>query len=449
MNMKSKLYILLLPLLLFALQGCVEDEEKVFDKPASERVDAAISDYKATLCGAPNGWVMEYYPEADRSKGGYYLICKFSANGNVDIAGEVQVSTSSTTYTPGTPVTSTYDVIAEESVVLTFDTYNEILHYFVNPSASDIDGFAGDYEFVIREATPQQIVMTGKKYGNRIMMTPYSGTATWGAFLTQFGMRDEEMRAFTYEMRVDGTTPANVKKVTRDYATRTFRFTFEGEEDKRIVPYIPTATGMKLYEPLTIAGKTAQHFIFNPANETLTGVEGNIVLALSAIPPNRLLSEVDDFWSITPDNSSPSMNSLLQGTIDTLSDTYDLKLYYLFMGDSPFTGNVAPGRGIVFIAAYVSLNQYKEWDLQFLCDFTPVDGTTDRINIEYKGIGFNQSVTNFDANFNPDPGVYEPFLKALADKSPYRVTIAGHPKRPTRMTLTSAADASFYLALTY
>jgi hypothetical protein len=273
MNMKNILFTGLL-LALFAAQGCVKDEEKVFDASAAERMNVAIQTYKAALCAAPDGWVMEYYPETDRSMGGYNFICKFNDDGTVQIAGEA----ATVNYPTGRQAVSTYDFIANGGAVLTFNTYNEVLHAFVEPrSSSDVDGYAGDYEFVVRDVTPQQIVMTGKKYGNRLVLTPYSGDATtWKSYLEQFSLLDGKMNAPAYVVKVDGAA-TDIKRVTR--SLKTFQFTYDNPADNKAVPYITTTAGIKLYEPITIAGHTAQYFTFDAATGIFTSTEpGNHIV---------------------------------------------------------------------------------------------------------------------------------------------------------------------------
>jgi hypothetical protein len=278
--MRNKLFTALL-LSLFVIQACVKDEEKVFDTPAIERMKAAMQTCKATLCAAPDGWVMEYYPEINRTMGGYNFICKFNNDGTVQMAGEAPTAN----YPTGYPATSTYDIIANKGALLTFNTYNEVLHYFVESRGpSDVDGYAGDYEFVIRNTTPGQITMTGKKYGHQVVLTPYSGgdTTTWKGYLEHFNTLYRKMYAPVYEVTVNGAAAA-VKKVTRKF--RTFQFTYDNPEDNKTVPYLMTPTGIKLYEPLTIDGETAQYFTFDATARTLTSVEpGNhIVIKLGVV----------------------------------------------------------------------------------------------------------------------------------------------------------------------
>ena len=80
--MKKIYYILFLLLAGFCFNSCVSEEEDLFDKSAAERMNEALTKYKAILQDDPQGWVMEFYP-SDRSMGGYTYTAKFD-NGKVD-----------------------------------------------------------------------------------------------------------------------------------------------------------------------------------------------------------------------------------------------------------------------------------------------------------------------------------------------------------------------------
>ena len=65
---------------------------------------------------------------------------------------------------PGSMVTSSsYDVISDRGPVITFNTYNMIMHYLASPSMSNVEGEQGDYEFVITKTTQDSIYVKGKK----------------------------------------------------------------------------------------------------------------------------------------------------------------------------------------------------------------------------------------------------------------------------------------------
>ena len=73
--------------------------------------------------------------------------------------------------------------------MLSFDTYNYLVHYFGQPQGSMADDpngtLGGDYEFVISDATADRIELKGKKYGNRIVMKAFSADQTWKQYLTR------------------------------------------------------------------------------------------------------------------------------------------------------------------------------------------------------------------------------------------------------------------------
>ena len=91
--MKKIYYILFLLLAGFCFNSCVSEEEDLFDKSAAERMNEALTKYKAILQDDPQGWVMEFYP-SDRSMGGYTYTAKFD-NGKVDMTSELSLNSSS------------------------------------------------------------------------------------------------------------------------------------------------------------------------------------------------------------------------------------------------------------------------------------------------------------------------------------------------------------------
>jgi hypothetical protein len=312
--------------------------------------------------------------------------------------------------------------------MLTFNTYNEVLHFFVEPRGpSDIDGYAGDYEFIIREATPGQIVMTGKKYGNQVVMTPYSGgdATTWKGYLEQLSTLYRKMEAPVYAVKVDGAAAA-IKRVTRK--GRTFRFAYDNPENDKTVPYLMTPTGIKLYEPLTVDGKTAQYFTLDTIAETLTSVEPehHIVIGLSALPPNEFLAETPTYWYLNITKSSSSVRALIDTCAANVSKGESEKLTSIIIGQSPL-GIAYPGRGLVLNSSTGAI----AYDAQFLYDFTPAGNNVD---IKYKGQGLNGGYYYT---------YYKELLDALTAKSPYSVKV-DNPKKTTEMTITSVADPAFY-----
>jgi hypothetical protein len=418
MIMKNK-FLLIVLLAFVALQACVKDEEKVFDASAAERTTGAVNTLRNTLVAVPNGWAVEYYPELDRSMGGYHFIWKFDANGTVVVAGEQATAN----YPAGDTVRSYYDVIANRGVVLSFDTYNEVFHYFSEPHSSrDVDGYAGDYEFVLRESTPERIVLTGKKRGNRMEMMPYTGgdESTWKDYLAQFKVLDKKMGSTGYAVNVNDTAAAGFDLVTRKY--RTFRFTYTNPDNDKIVPYITTPTGIKLYEPLTVDGETAQYFTFNETEGKLIGEGNHLTIELSPLPPNKFFATTPDYWEFV--DWSTSVNTLISQCATNVYNGYGEVLQYILIGNSPLASY--PGRGVVLGT--------DSYNAQFLYTFAP---TGDDLAITYSGGGLN--ATYYSSYFAP-------LLNAITTKSPYSVAL-DNPDAPTAVTFTSVADPAFYFTV--
>ena len=75
--MKKTAIILFLVLAIPALlTSCLFDEEDLFDKSASERIEAAKQEAKTVLESAENGWHVRYFPSPTQEFGGYNLFFK-------------------------------------------------------------------------------------------------------------------------------------------------------------------------------------------------------------------------------------------------------------------------------------------------------------------------------------------------------------------------------------
>ena len=76
----------------------------------------------------PNGWKLEYYIGSNYSAGAVTLLMKFDGK-QVEMASEAGAEG----YKPGTIITSLYQVKSEQSTMLTFDSYNQLIHMFSGP----------------------------------------------------------------------------------------------------------------------------------------------------------------------------------------------------------------------------------------------------------------------------------------------------------------------------
>ena len=114
------------------MTSCVGEQEDIFDESSALRLEHAVSNYNDLLCSATNGWVMQYF--ARSSECGYPMLVKFSKSGAVEIAAKNKYS-SNNVYAQES---SLFEIISDNGPVLTFNSYNNLLHIFSTPE--DIPG---------------------------------------------------------------------------------------------------------------------------------------------------------------------------------------------------------------------------------------------------------------------------------------------------------------------
>ena len=251
--MKKTAIILFLVLAIPALlTSCLFDEEDLFDKSASERIEAAKQEAYTVLESAENGWHVRYFPSPTQEFGGYNLFFKFS-EGSVTVASEIESN-------PSTTETSLYSLGEDLGVTLNFDTKNSLINYFVHPKNPDglgstYKGMEGDYKFTVMETSATMVVLRGIITGNYYILTPVSADTDWSEDLETYRNNAEDMAFSTYSFVVkDKTYSATL--TNRRFAVKI------DNETTGYVPFIYTKTGISFYMPIEIDGVTAQDFTF-------------------------------------------------------------------------------------------------------------------------------------------------------------------------------------------
>ncbi len=169
--MKAK-YLVIIALLAATFAACSRDEESLFDKPAAIRAQEAITNAFDVLTSNETGWEMAYFPNLEASAKGYNMVLKFSKNGNVSVTAKNSATTNNKIMTDSA---STWAVKSDYGPILTFDTYNDVFHAFSDPK-EDGAGHLGDYEFLILKATPELVLLKGKKHSAYTVMRPMKNT---------------------------------------------------------------------------------------------------------------------------------------------------------------------------------------------------------------------------------------------------------------------------------
>lgn len=176
--------------------ACVNEEDDLFDKSAAERLNEASALYSDRLMASPNGWAVQLYPttkdEAPYGTG-YLLMFRFNKDKSVDAS--MNNALSNNKYLSAK---SSWDVITDNGPVLSFNTYNPVIHAFSNPedvpSTGDKDnpndetgtGIGGDYEFIIVDAPEDAsyMMLKGKKRGTYNLLTPVAEGIDYETYLS-------------------------------------------------------------------------------------------------------------------------------------------------------------------------------------------------------------------------------------------------------------------------
>lgn len=142
--------------------ACSIENDFVFSESAAERLNNAEVKYSNLLTSSPNGWAFEYYPTDSEDNGALLYAVKFDKNGTVTVAGDP------TTEHVIKSETSLWDIVLDQGPVLSFSTYNDLIHRWSNPN-SDGEGDRGDYEFSFiydeKENADSVVSLRGKKRG--------------------------------------------------------------------------------------------------------------------------------------------------------------------------------------------------------------------------------------------------------------------------------------------
>ncbi len=353
------------------LPACVQDEKPVFDKSASARMTEALVAAQKVLTSEPNCWHMEYYPHSEQAYGGYDVFVKFTEE-EVTAWGEAAESLDKS-------YTSLYKMTTDDGPVLSFDMFNYVLHYFSTPSGSSMkniygqtqmyQAYEGDFEFLILQAVPGEVLLKGKRSGCLIRMTSFDGDpveylqATDAAQEANFRatMADQSLAISTFHGTFDGT--GYLIEMDRDM--RQLLFTKDGEEESVPVGFMYTPEGIKLYKAFKAGNTDVTALRWDPTQQI--AYAGN--LALENRMPEGWLSysqylgsyvltyNDNEDWYIYPETATVTLVQDVEGKsylMKGVNPNYDVKVNYdLAGGNLVIMGQIVGkfGENDVFFAA--------------------------------------------------------------------------------------------------
>ena len=265
-----------LGLMVATLPSCLKDDKANFSGSPAARLDEAVKVNKQILESAPNGWSLGYYAGRNYSGPGFTLTLKFK-DGKAYIMGDNKDAT--------TVGVSEYDVVKDQGVVLTFPTYNGVIHELAGASQGYPEGLQGDYEFAILEANANFIRLRGKKWKNEMILTPIKNQ-TQEEFIQKVFTIREGMTTNNYHF-ILGKDTLSAGEVNVD----TRRLTAKINNVSYDLAYNLTDTGLNLSSPIKIGSKEYSSFTWNEADKSFNNGELSIRLY---IPKSH---KSIDFWA--------------------------------------------------------------------------------------------------------------------------------------------------------
>ena len=264
-EMKNIIYLILFSFLSVVVVSCDNDSEEIFDQTASERKSAAVEKYLDALQDSEYGWAFQYFPEDELSYGGYNFVVSFGEDKKVSVWTELAADISQS-------VESYYDVISYGGPVLTFNTYNNFMHYFATPSGTEYDAKGGDYEFRLISVEDGVVTLKGTKTGNQMRLIKLNEPAE--DYLGKVGDMVNSLTGVSLAINVDGVY------TTTQNASRNIIFDLEEANSESVesskIPYIISEQGLRFYEPVDIAGVPYQEFTYDSDNNRLVSADGDV-----------------------------------------------------------------------------------------------------------------------------------------------------------------------------
>lgn len=423
----KRIYNILFTLIaILSFTSCSNDIDEVFDKPSAERVNDAIAEYKTVLTSAENGWLMKYYPKANTKYGGYNLLLKFGTDGNVTAMSDALGA--------DTKATSHYKLEQSASIVLSFDEYNKVIHFFSDPAnpagiGDNGKGMEGDLEFRVLTATADSVVMLGKKRGTKIVMTPMAKDADWAETISHIDDLEQEMQFPRY------TCEVNDVKYVATSSYRTITFTSSNAEDGSTTePYIVTDKGIEFYEPITLNGVTIKGFNYKGGDNYEFDATSGSAKMYGIIPP--LTSQLQNGnWFFSVKNMGTYGQAYWNKCYEICQgeEVGGEEMSYAFFGTSSFSSSNGK-YGFVFVSA----NKYAGC---LNCTATPVDDT--HITLKFALSGDSNGIFYYNS------GGYKYIIAALTAGSKGKTySIEGNDlKSPTVLKLVDVDNPDNYYIL--
>ena len=226
--------------------------------------------------------------------------------------------------------------------------------------------------------------------------------------------------------KVSDAYPVTINGKEVDFELQPSNRQFIAREGTTVIKkaYIYTENGFKLYEPITIAGKTFSEFTLSADNSEITADDASIKtrMVYNNLPfdfynGNIKINMLDDLCS------SNAAFVKIYNLYKTVKSRNIAPYFYL--------GKLSPSEDIAmnFTIYYYDNRNYK---MRYLLDFLPVAGKSDQVNIVPVEQGF---YWNYYGNY--------PLVEVLTQNAPYQMTDVNGDGTLYKFTSTKNSEVTF------
>ena len=419
-------------LCVLAIAACSPRTDDIFDATPSVRQQEAINQYTTLLTSAEYGWAMDFYP-SDMVLGGIAYTARFVGD-EVELATEMLIDNAKgdkKKYAAGQVVKSEYRIISNQGVMLTFDTYNPLMHYWSQPSGTDADGLETDYEFTFVTATADEIVLRGRKYGNLLRMYPLTkDAATYINEVIQ--MRSQLSEIPRKRAIVEGTTwPVTVMSSHFIYN--------DAAGTQHDVPYTYTSLGIRFYQPIELGAATVREMCFDTQTHDLATPDGRVQLPLPT-PLEQFCGTVRQ-WHFIYGNTDAKydmcddLRTIVKDAIQRTTKENNENVDDIYIGLNK--QSVEDDAQRMVIGWSTSTSMVGVWyELRYGVDMTVVD--EENMVISIQPLTGGQYINNYPQ--------FTPFIDFLRNNSPYQMQF-DDILNPHYVKAVSRADSEKWFAL--
>lgn len=346
--------------------SCTFEQEDFFDESASLRVTHTNEKIKNRLveqsAEGKHGWVIQYFVAGtdEWSGPGFNLFGQFYDNGSVKLASNHQYLRNGNA-NKYTEAFSTYEMVAEEGPVLSFNTWNDVLTVFEDPVSptsapnvlvNDGEGMNGDHNLVLKAFNDEDIIFRGERHSAQTRFIPCD--RPWEDYIAD----TEAMKASFTNSSINSYYVINEVSDTLFFVgLRDGRFNFcERVEDPLTVTSLAcvfTPQGFRTEKEQTFGDNVFQEFTLAEDNTHLLNEDGSI----KVIPTwDSYIINHTAIWTLDADLFSAEQQSLFN-QIDEDFKIYNSSFSLASIGIGRTSGST-PVIGLV-LTFYTDVNKTK------------------------------------------------------------------------------------------